>query len=326
MTKMKLTALKVQQNNHNFYMTVINSEKLKDFCFITRRNEDKEEGFQRLLNKARANLITKYYEKGGTIPSPLILSAKREAEFSYDSNSKEISFLDIEKIFMVIDGQHRFFGINDISKDLEVPVIIFNDLDLSEEVNLFIDINTNQKGVPSALLLDIKSLAQKETTTEEKQRELFEIVNSSEPLKEKLLPDSSRTGYISRTAFNEATKDIFESSVISGSDNNIIFKTVINYLKSFDKMYKESSSNAEITKTIFFKVAFNLFNDIIEQALNEYGNVKTDSIYEIISNLAAVDYTSYTGTNKQTESDLTKVMKDVLFKRKVLKLSAEDLF
>lgn len=326
MSRIDLKALNICQGNYNFYMTVISSEKLKDFCFITRRSEDKEEGFQRLLNKARVNLITKYYEKGGTIPSPLILSAKGDAEFSYDADNGIISFLDKEKIFLVIDGQHRFFGINGLSQEVEVPVIIFNDLDLSEEVNLFIDINTNQKGVPSALLLDIKSLAQKETTTEQKQRELFDAVNSSEPLEGKLLSDASRTGFISRTAFNEATKDIFETSVISESDNNIIFKTVINYLQAFDKMYKESSSNAEINKTIFFKVAFNLFSEIIEQSLNEYGNVKKASIYEIISNLAAVDYDSYSGTNKQTENDLTKVMKDVLFKRKVIKLSAEDLF
>lgn len=326
MCKVKLKALKINQGKYEFYMTVIKSNQLEGFCFITRRSEDKEEGFQRLLNKARANLITKYYKNGGAIPSPLILSAKEEADFTYNPESGEVSFLNQEKIFMVIDGQHRLFGISGLEEELDVPVIIFSELEINEEVNLFIDINTNQKGVPSALLLDIKNLAKKETTTEQKQRELFDVVNNSSPLKDKLLSDSSSSGYISRTAFNEATKNIFEKSVLSEVDNNIVFKTVTNYLEAFDRMYKESSSSAALNKTIFFKVAFNLFNEIVEQTLNEYGNVKSDAIYEIISSLAAVDYNSYSGTNKQTENELTRIMKDILFKRKLMKISAEDLF
>ncbi|WP_336575104.1 hypothetical protein [Bacillus albus] len=81
-----------------------------------------------------------------------------------------------------------------------------------------------------------------------------------------------------------------------------------------------------MTKTIFFKVAFRLFDIIIKTVLTEYENVKVESIYNIIEPLAAIEYQSYTGTNKQTEARLYNEMEGKLLRNKVLKLSAEELF
>ncbi|MET3297393.1 UNVERIFIED_ORG: DGQHR domain-containing protein [Bacillus proteolyticus] len=324
MDKIKMPSITVKQGKFEYHLCKISSNVLKKISYISRRDEDKEVGFQRLLNKPRGKLIQKYYENNGAIPSPIILSAKSEAELEViDSN---IVFHEKEKSFLIIDGQHRFYAINELTKDIEIPVVIFSGLSIQDEVNLFIDINTNQKGVPSALLLDIKTLSDKENDNEKRVRELFDHLNENSVLKGKLLASSSKPGYISRTAFNEVTLGIFESGLLRDENNNIIFKTVVNYLAAFEKMYEESDPTATLTKTIFFKVAFRLFDVVIKTALTEYENVKVESIYNIIEPLAAIEYQNYTGTNKQTEARLYNEMEGKLLRNKVLKLSAEELF
>lgn len=193
-------------------------------------------------------------------------------------------------------------------------------------MNLFIDINTNQKGVPSALLLDIKNLAEKESDVEKRIRELFDFVNTHTILESKLLASASKSGYISRTAFNEAVAGIFEASVLRNESNNVIFKTVENYLEAFEKMYEESGSNASLNKTNFFKVALKIFDAVIKTSLTEYENVKVESIYSVIEPLATIDYQNYSGTNKQTENKLYNAMEERLLKRNIIKISAEEIF
>lgn len=48
------------QNGHEFYSAVIPSNMLKEICFISRRENDSKEGFQRKLNESRAKNIASY--------------------------------------------------------------------------------------------------------------------------------------------------------------------------------------------------------------------------------------------------------------------------
>ena len=45
----KTPAIKFLQGKYEYYMTSLSSQKLFDVSFISRRSEDKKEGFQRLL-------------------------------------------------------------------------------------------------------------------------------------------------------------------------------------------------------------------------------------------------------------------------------------
>src|SRR5690606_26109779 len=107
------------------------------------------------------------------------------------------------------DGQHRLFGYFLAKNDYEVPVIIFDNLTIPEEVNLFIDINTTQKSVPTTLLLDIKNLTGKENSLESKQRALFDMLNKSSVMTGLMSPAKTQVGKISRVTFNKATSNLF---------------------------------------------------------------------------------------------------------------------
>ena len=164
MSIVKFNALECTQNNQTFLLTILPNDILKEVCFVSRRDEDPIKGFQRSLNESRARDIAKYLDNlNGVIPSALILSAQPNAKLNYDKKSSQIRFETHQNSFMVLDGQHRLYGLIKAEKTYQMPVIIFNDLNATKEVTLFIDINTTQKGVPTTLLLDIKNLSGRET-------------------------------------------------------------------------------------------------------------------------------------------------------------------
>jgi hypothetical protein len=59
---------------------------------------------------------------------------------------------------------------------------IYNNLKKSDEVRLFIDINTKQRPVPNELLLDIKRLAETETEVESLSRDVFDLFSDKEDM------------------------------------------------------------------------------------------------------------------------------------------------
>lgn len=326
--KISVPAIECRQNKQLFYSTVLNSEDLKDICVITRRSEDGDKGFQRLLNKSRAKDIAKYLdEKDGVIPSSIILSAQSNTKISYNNENSRIMFPKVKDSFLVIDGQHRLFGLFEAKNSYSIPVIIFSDLKSSEEVSLFIDINTTQKGVPSALLLDIKQLAGRETKIEELQRELFDLLNKEpSPMTGLLSPSKSAVGKISRSAFNESTAVIFQTGPLSEQrDIRIIYKGVKNYLIAIEYTFKISKAEgAKLTKAILFKAVFEIFNEVLNRSLQETGNVKVESLKKYLEPISALEYDNYTGSNKAT---LNRVISDMRYElNKYGDTLSEDMF
>ena len=172
-------AIPLTQNEHRFYFCTIPVDELFPYCFVARRQEDAASGFQRSLSLDRANDIAQYLSAGkGSIPTNVVLSAQAEAALKYSSSSKVLSFFKVERAFLVLDGQHRLWGYSKCSKKHRVPVAIYQNLSRAEEAKLFVDINTNQRGVPAALLLDIKQLAEIETAKESILRSLFDRLNT----------------------------------------------------------------------------------------------------------------------------------------------------
>src|SRR5207248_1145328 len=149
---------------HRFYTLTAPSDILAKTCFVSTRYDDPKEGFQRLLDKNRAQQIADYIDEGfGSIPNSIVLSAQPEAELKVIGRGKTIEFKDTPKAFLILDGQHRVYGFALAKTTLRVPVVVYNDLSRKDESRLFIDINTKQRPVPNELLLDIKKLAEYES-------------------------------------------------------------------------------------------------------------------------------------------------------------------
>lgn len=328
--RVKSQALLCTQNNHPFYLTILSKDVLRKVCTISRRDDDPEKGFQRSLNNARAKNIAKYLDEyQGSIPTALIISVQKNASFSYDQTSGNISFIPNKNSFMVLDGQHRLWGIFHTKKDYDIPVVLFSSLSTSEEVSYFIDINTNQKGVPRTLLLDIKNLTGKEDTKEKKQRELFNKLNTSSVMAGLMSPAKSQVGKITRVSFNQATNTVFDTGFFQDKDIETVYKGVSNYLEAVEKVFKKSKSEkAKLTNSTMFRAVFSIFNEIIDKCFNEKGDLKPKSIESILEPIATISFDNYTGTSNATLSAIITDMKAQLndYERKYMSMSPNDLF
>lgn len=309
--RVSFSAIRCQQNRKEFFVSSILSNILEQSCYIVRRASGQNKGFQRILNESRAKNIASYLDKeGGVIPSALILSAQDVSDFEFDDRLGRISFDVVDNSFMVIDGQHRLYGYNFAKENYEVPVVIFKKLTVQEEFRLFIDINTTQKGVPSALLLDIKDLAGRETKREEKQRDLFDLLNKSSIMAGLLSANKSISGKISRSTFNEATNVIFDNGPLKDQDITIIYKAIKNYLEAFSVVFANSGSQMpKLSKAIFFRAAFILANEVMDNCLKANGNLKTASLLKIVEPLSEVQYDNYVGSNRATVQRLVTDMR-----------------
>lgn len=330
MKTVRFKTLPCTQNDKTFFVAILPNDVLKSICFVSRRDEDSEKGFQRTLNETRAKDIARYLdEHKGTIPSALILSAQDNARFAFDSTKNEISFVTIGNSFMVLDGQHRLYGLIKATKKYLIPVIIFNKLNTAQEVNLFIDINTTQKGVPTTLLLDIKNLSGRETKKEDRQRQLFDRLNKDSVLAGLMSPSKSRVGKITRVSFNQATSDLFDSGFFQDKDADTIYKGVKNYLEAAEEVFKKSKSEkAKLTNSTFFKALFAVFHEAIDKTLKDFGDLKVESLINTLDPISKLNFDSYTGTSNATLSKVVSDMRKELneYEKRYNSLNSANLF
>ena len=313
-TKLRFSypALLLKQNKHRFYFATIPVDSLFSSCFVSRRDEDAMVGFQRALNEARANDIAEYLASGnGSIPSNIVLSAQDSAAFSYDRKTKSLSFAQGPQAFLVLDGQHRLWGYHKCQKRHRVPVAIYQGLTRPDEAKLFIDINTTQRGVPAALLLDIKHIANVESAREATLRQFFDALRqeSDSPLNGRLSPAKSIHGKVSRVTFNKAVGAVLTSGVMLDTEPANRYRLLKNYLNAVDA---ELNDKRLLTSAAFFEAIFELFNVIVQSAINSEKSVKQLALQRIVQPLARLEYKGTAG-------------RSVLSKREIVELTQSPL-
>lgn len=160
-------ALPVKQGKHEFFLFYIQASTLWSITEINRRSEDKDEGYQRAISSVRVKTISKYVQSGGMLAGCIVVSFD---EGVYDKKASKLRVPNSKKIGWIIDGQHRLAGAHEASKggtDLLLPVIAFLELPLEQQVELFITINKEARGVPASLYIDLlKDLPKKKTDRE----------------------------------------------------------------------------------------------------------------------------------------------------------------
>lgn len=175
--KRTFKAIEVVQNKWKFYVFSIPSDLLYKIAYISRRHENKEEGYQRNLSKKRAREISDYiFTLHGVIPNNIILNF--DTNLNYDTKSQTISFKDDENIAWIIDGQHRLYGLSLSKKPIDVMVAAFEKLDIQNQAKIFRVINSTQKGVNASLIYDLIDLVKDASFLEERAHELVKKLNS----------------------------------------------------------------------------------------------------------------------------------------------------
>ncbi|MFO1249145.1 MAG: DGQHR domain-containing protein [Alphaproteobacteria bacterium] len=260
----------VQQGKNQFYTLTMPSDVLSRTCRVSTRAEDPIKGFQRELDEKRAIEIAEYVDAGGTIPNSIVLSAQPEAKLQIVGRGKTVEFSDVKGAFFMLDGQHRVYGFSKARTRLRVPVVIYNNLTRKDETKLFIDINTKQRPVPNALLLDIKSLAEIETDSEATLREIFDDFDKkpTSALKSLTSRHETSSGKINRVTFNSAVKPLLAQFPSRSPDG--IYEILNNYLSAVATHLADRASEPLLGKPVIFRAFVGLFHPVATRVKDKF--------------------------------------------------------
>ncbi len=172
-TRIEVPAIegRMGRDKRKYYMFSIEPELLLKLGFVlhrTRANEAEMPTYQRLLVPGRLKGIGKFIEDGGYFPNSVILNFSeklKKVEFQPHGHSgvtrSRNGILKIPNsyaIAYIIDGQHRIYGYADstFKSTNTIPVVAFIGLDSSEQLEMFMDINQNQKAVSPTLRITLE--------------------------------------------------------------------------------------------------------------------------------------------------------------------------
>lgn len=165
--RVELPAMRGKMGGTTFYNFLISPYDLLKIAYISHKSADLDT-YQRMVNSARLKNIASYIDDGGQFPTNIVINFKTKPNDSlrFESHDRfsnsNIGTLTLPGLYgsaWVIDGQHRLYGFAfaERGKDHVVPVLAYENMEPSNEMQLFIDINSKQVKVNRGLLNELYS-------------------------------------------------------------------------------------------------------------------------------------------------------------------------
>lgn len=170
----KVVAVQGTMGGVKFYNFLMRPDELLKIAYVghkSSRNIDNIKTYQRMLEKSRLKSIAEYIETGGKFPTNIVINikTKKNDKLIFDVKDRvgneSYGILHLPGNYAtawIIDGQHRLYGYafaaaKDGARDEKstLPVLAFENLSADEEQNMFVDINSEQKKVKKALLVEL---------------------------------------------------------------------------------------------------------------------------------------------------------------------------
>jgi DGQHR domain-containing protein len=168
---MQINCFEINQPIGTFYVGYMNYVDLLRMADVNEReyNSDLEKymGIQRKIDDKRLKDIRQFIKSSdSTFPTSIVLNISSEdiiREYSNDSHTMIVK--DEEKVFHILDGQHRLYSFvdSDIDQIYELPITIIVDADLETQAHIFTKINLNQTRVNKSLTYDLFEYAKADT-------------------------------------------------------------------------------------------------------------------------------------------------------------------
>lgn len=166
-----LPATRGRVGGTTFYSFLISPHDLLRIAYIShmgRTSNDDIETYQRMVKPARLKSIGAFLDEGGTFPTNIVVNIKREG-LRFDVKDKfgetATGMLELPGQYgcaWVIDGQHRLYGYAYAGRDADedrsvVSVLAYENLPARAEIEMFVDINTQQVKVARNLVNELIS-------------------------------------------------------------------------------------------------------------------------------------------------------------------------
>lgn len=176
--KIRIPAIKGKMGGNDYYMFSIEPEILLRIGYVLHRvkaNSDNFPTYQRLLKKERIKSLSEFIGNGGYFPNSVILNFDTKGERNSrkleweqagqkDDSLSDHGILKIPNSFAIayiIDGQHRVYGYSytddpQLKSSQTIPVVAFENLDNERQLEMFMEINENQKAISRDLKETLK--------------------------------------------------------------------------------------------------------------------------------------------------------------------------
>lgn len=292
----KVPAIKGSMGGLNYYVFSIEPATLLKMSYVLHRsnaNTDAFPTYQRFIKKDRLREIQTFVNNGGFFPNSLIVSIDagkdglkfdQVAKTDKDSSSK-LGVLSLPSKYhsiYIIDGQHRLYGYagSKYSNNNTIPVVAFENLPNRKQLELFFEINENQKSVSKTLrnILNRDLYIDSGYKSEQNNAAIIDVAIN--------LGDSKNSPLVGRIQVNEDEKsskrcitlDVLKSAL----ENSELFPL---YKKNSDKLEKHGifgDDNFEFLRKAVLEYLENGLRLIRDNCMDEW--LKDDKGYITINN------------------------------------------
>ncbi len=167
--------VRFDQGGQTLVIFVASAKQIWDMVKVNRREEDKEDGYQRSLSKSRVAKLARFIGAGNMVPNSVLISFD-EGDISKDG--KKFTVPAGDDVGWVIDGQHRLAGAHESTRDIVLPIVGLIGLHEQGQIDCFVTINREQKGVPSSLYLDLLKYLPRKTEAEQVKERAADLANT----------------------------------------------------------------------------------------------------------------------------------------------------
>ena len=141
------------------YLTALPGRWLLNHSTPSWRIHDPQQGFQRIVKEQRAREIARtVLDTHRTFPNSITLAT---TAMTFRGTGDRLSFPDSAKL-LVVDGQHRLWAQKYSAVEGTYPCVVHMNRTEQDMAELFLEINDNQRRVPSSLRWDLVRLVRKE--------------------------------------------------------------------------------------------------------------------------------------------------------------------
>lgn len=310
-TWLKFKCLPIKQGNQTLYCFIADAKKLWSVVAIDQRDPDNDTGYQRLLSASRVRAVSRYIDGGHVIPTSVLLSLEKAKYVAADG---EIHVRDVADAGWVIDGQHRLAGAHEAKKSIEIPVVAFIGLDTEAQIEQFVTINREAKGVPTSLYYDLlKNLPHKSASDMAKERaaDLATELKKDEasPFYGRIVVTTSPAkGEISLTNFvRKVYPLLLDGRALSVYKTPEQVRIIHNYFAGLKVAFPSSFTKSSIFfQTLGFGALINALPTALNLALKNYKAFKVSDVAMLFQQIKHFDFSAWqnigTGTAAETQA------------------------
>ena len=266
-----ITAHVLKQKGYDLYLFPMNSNALRQLCYVTPRSQENPTEVQRLLSPVRAKEIGEYIkEETSLLPNAIVVSLTQEVKISPTGNDKQVVIQfpsEKGKYAYVLDGQHRLAGFEySDGIEFDLPVVALHNVDDHLRGKVFADINSKQVKVTDVQLLElyyqIRELPSEEAATMDVVHRLAKDADSPMNNKIKVLDDDKGCWVTNRHMKMCLGPHTESGGTIYGKNPATQAHIIKEFLKGVAKVWPEAwgnNSDYMLTRAMGIEIIMSIF-------------------------------------------------------------------